>query len=577
MTTSGHSPPGSFERSLDGALFLLSDVLPQQLWTSNPDGHLDFVNRRILDYFGRTAEQMLADGWQDVVHPGDLELCLQRWTHALATGEPYEVEFRLRDQGGVYRWHLGRARAMRDQGGAIVRWFGANIDIDEHKRVEQAHRFLLDASAVLSRSLDFEETLASVAQLAVPHIADWCAVHLLEGDELRQVAVAHVDPSKVEYARELARRYPVDLNDRTGVARVIRTGEADHVSEITDAMLVASARDAEHLRIARDLGLRSYMCVPLKTRERTLGAIALVSGHAGRRYGAADLAVAEELAARCALAIDNATLLRHAQAAEQQSRQLSEELERRVGERTRELTRARDRLETANARLRELDATKDDLLGALSFQLAGPLDGIVGDVDNLLEGIGGVVREEPRGHLRRIAASSRLMLSLVHDLLDRSRMSSSRFQLDREPVDACALVRNVLRTLEPLLATQGQRVVTRFPDTPVDVDADPARIEQVVTAVLHNVIQMTTPGALLRVAVDALPGELRVEVQHTGERLDAADIARLFERFTHHNGAWLGLSTAQGIIHAHGGRIGIEPSPSGGNVFWFSLPRPTVT
>lgn len=552
----------------------LSEALPQQLWTATPDGRLDFVNRHVLAYFGRSEAEMLADGWQAVVHPNDLDACLRLWLASLATGAPYEVEFRLRDVGGTYRWHLTRAQAMLGEHGAVVRWFGANTDIDEHKRVESAHRFLLEASGVLSSSLDYEVTLASVARLSVPHVADWCSVHLLDGGELRQVAVAHVDPSKVAYARELARRYPADMADPTGVAQVIRSGESEMVAEISDAMLVATARDAEHLRIARDLGLRSYMCVPLRGREHgTLGAITLVASESGRRFGPADLAVAEDLGRRCALAIDNATLLRASQAAEQRARRLSEELERRVDERTAELVRARDRLEDANARLRELDATKDDLIGALSFQLTRPLDAILGDADNLIEGTGGHLREDQRTYVRRISASSRLMLSLVHDLLDRSRMSSGKFSLERAPVDVVALVRDVLATLAPILAMQGQRVVTRFPDARILADADAPRLEQVVTAVLHNVIQLATPGELLRIAVDDRPGELRVEVQHTGERLAEADVARVFQRFTHREGAWLGLPTAQRIVQAHGGQIGIEPGATGGNVFWFTLPR----
>lgn len=568
------SDPDSEHRDPDSALLLLSEALPQQLWTAAPDGRLDFVNRHVLDYFGRTGEQMLADGWQAVVHPQDLPECLRRWIHSLADGSPYEVEFRLRDASGVYRWHLARAQAMRDEHGAVVRWFGANTDIDEHKRVEQAHRFLLEASAVLSGSLDFEVTLASIARLSVPHVADWCSVHLLEGDELRHVAVAHVDPSRVAYARELARRYPAEMSDTNGVAQVIRSGVAELVPEIDDAMLVAGARDAEHLHVARELGLRSYMCVPLHSRERgSLGAITLVASESGRRFGPADLAVAEELARRCAQAIDGAVLLRHAQAAEQQSRQLSEELERRVGERTGELVRARDRLSEANNRLREQGSIMDELIGALSFQLVGPLDGIAGDTDNLLEGTGIHLREEQRAVIRRIAASSQLMLSLVHDLLDRSRMATGHFELERAPVDLRGLVRDVLATLAPLLAVQGLRVVTRFPDERAMVDADDQRIEQVMIAVLHNAVQISVPGALVRVAVDITDSEVRVEVQHTGERLADAAVERVFQRFTRHEGAWLGLPTAQRIVQAHAGRIGIEPGATGGNVFWFTLPR----
>lgn len=251
---------------------------------------------------------------------------------------------------------------------------------------------------------------------------------------------------------------------------------------------------------------------------------------------------------------------------------LEQELERRLGERTGDLVRARDRLTDANARLREQGNITDELIGALSFQLLGPLEGIGGDADNLLE-TGIHLREEQRSSVRRIAASSRLMRSLVHDLLDRTRMANGRFELEREPVDVCARVRDVLAALGPLLAIQGLRVVTRFPDTPARVSADPQRLEQVVIAVLHNAVQISSPGALLRVAVDIAADDVRVEIQHTGERLADAAVARVFQRFTQHQGAWVGLPTAQRIVQAHDGRIGVEPGPTGGNVFWFALPR----
>jgi PAS domain S-box-containing protein len=550
----------------------LTEAIPQQIWTARPDGRLDFVNRRVVDYFGRTTQEMLEDGWQAVVHPDDLAECLRRWVDALATGEGYEVEFRLRDASGAYRWHLGRAQPMRDRHGAVVRWFGANTDIDDQKRVERQHRFILEVSAALASSLDYEATLASVARLAVPHVADWCSVHVVDGDALRQVAVAHVDPAKVAYAHELSRRYPSQWSDPSGVAQVIRSGVSECVREIDDAMLVASARDPEHLRIARELGLRSYMCVPLRARESTIGAVTLVAAESGRRFEAGDLAVAEELARRCGLALENAALLRQAQSAEQKLRRLNEELERRVGERTGELVRARDRLEEANARLKELDTMKDEFLGALSFQLASPIHAVLGDADNLLDGTGGTLREEQRGYVRRITASSKLLLSLVQDLLDMSRMSGGKFVLERGDTDVCALALEVLAALAPLTAMHGQRVVTRFAQARVDAVIDARRVEQVLMSVLHNVIQLTSPGALLRVAIDREGADLRVEVQHTGESLSPQDIARIFQRFTRRKGAWLGLSIAQRIVAAHGGKMGIDPSQAGGNTFWFTLP-----
>lgn len=168
--------------------------------------------------------------------------------------------------------------------------------------------FLADASAELASSLDYEATLARVARLAVPRFADWCAIDVVEGSRLNRVAVEHVDPAKVELARALQDRYPPDPNVPGGPWGVVRTGRSELIGEITDEMLVASAVDEEQLHIARDLNLRSAMTVPLVARGKALGVLTWVSAESERLYGPDDLAFAEDLARRAALAIDNAEL-----------------------------------------------------------------------------------------------------------------------------------------------------------------------------------------------------------------------------------------------------------------------------
>jgi serine phosphatase RsbU (regulator of sigma subunit) len=179
---------------------------------------------------------------------------------------------------------------------------------DEAAERSRQLSFLADASAELASSLDYRSTLAKVASLCVPVLADWCAVDMVERDTLTTLAVAHADPAKVAWAWELQRQYPPDPDGATGAANVIRTGVSEIYEEITDEMLAAGARDAEHLRLARELKLRSAIVVPLKLRERTLGAITLISAESGRRYRADDLAVAEDHGRRAAMAIDNAEL-----------------------------------------------------------------------------------------------------------------------------------------------------------------------------------------------------------------------------------------------------------------------------
>ena len=566
-------------RASEEAHHFLTESIPAQVWTSRPDGQLDHINRQVLEYFDKTGEAMLGEGWQHVIHPADLPECIQRWTRSLTTGEPYEVEFRLRRADGEYRWHIGRARPLRDRDGEILRWFGTNTDIDEQKRTGQAQRFIIEASSVLAASLDYETTLASVARLAVPEIADWCAVDLLDSEgsgRLRRVTVAHVDPKKVALAHEMYRRYPIDMNAQTGVPQVIRTGKPEVYPRIEDWMLVQGCRDPEELRLARERGLTSSMCVPLKARGRTLGAISLVAAEPGRHFDQEDLRVAEALALRCAVAIDNSVLLRQAQEAEQDLRRLNEDLERRVAERTSDVKRGKERVEEANVRLKELDTMKDEFLGALSYQLASPINAVIGYTDLLLEGAGGALREEQRRYVRRITASSKVLLSLVHDLLDMSRMSAGKFELDRDLLDPGALAHEVLGFVEPLTEMQGLRVVPRIADDLRGVPGDAQRLEQVLANLLHNAIQLTSPGGLLRLSVERAGTDMiRFEVHHTGTALAPEDLDRIFRRFTRLGGAWLGLSISRRVVEAHGGTMGVEPNPGGsGNTFWFTIPAP---
>jgi GAF domain-containing protein len=167
---------------------------------------------------------------------------------------------------------------------------------------------LANASIELASSLDYDATLAKVARLAVPTFADWCAIDVVRDGRLDRVAVAHVDPAKVEFALELQRRYPPDPNAPTGPWNVVRTGRAELIPEVTDEMLVAAAVDEEQLRIARELHLRSALTVPLKARGKVVGVITWVNSESERLYGPDDVSFAEHLARRAASAIDNAEL-----------------------------------------------------------------------------------------------------------------------------------------------------------------------------------------------------------------------------------------------------------------------------
>ncbi len=182
---------------------------------------------------------------------------------------------------------------------------------DAERLARERLTFLAEASELLAGSLDHATTLRGVADLAVHRIADWCGIELLDEDgELHSVAVAHRDPRRVQEALELRTRYPTPSDSETGAPNVVRTGRPELYPEVTDEMLVASAQDEEHLKRIRELGLESGMVVPLEARGRPLGAITFVASEPGRRYDESDLELAQELARRAAVAIDNSMLFR---------------------------------------------------------------------------------------------------------------------------------------------------------------------------------------------------------------------------------------------------------------------------
>jgi len=195
-------------------------------------------------------------------------------------------------------------------------------------QVEKAHQqsnFLAEASALLGASLNYETTLANIARLSVPFFADYCVVDIVSEDQLlKRVKIAHIDSKQEEIAIELSRRYPPQREASAGPYKVIRTNRPEIIDDITDEMLVAGAKDEDHLRLLRALKLRSYLCVPLQSRGYTLGVITFVTAESGRHYGPEDLALAEELARRCVVAVDNAGLYELAQQ-EIQQRVLAQE------------------------------------------------------------------------------------------------------------------------------------------------------------------------------------------------------------------------------------------------------------
>ena len=523
----------------------LAEAMPQIVWTARPDGYFDYYNRRWFDYTGMTLEQTQGWGWQPVLHPEDVERCLRRWARSVETGEDYEIEYRFRrGADGAYRWHLGRAQALRDERGRVVKWFGTSTDIDDQKRTEGALRFLSEADAVLASSLDYEQTLASFARLAVPRLADWCAVDMLREDSsLQRLAVEHVDPSKVELARELEQRYPTAPGDPEGAPKVVRTGRAELYAEITDELLTAAARDAEHLRLLRELGLKSALVLPLAVRGRTLGAITLIMAESDRRYGARDLALAEDLARRAAAAIDNARLYRHTQ---------------------------------------EANRSKDEFLATLSHELRTPLTPIIGWVQMLRSGRVPLA-ELPRG-LNVIDRNSQELTRLINDLLDMSAIMSGKLRIERAPVVLGAVLEQAAEAARAEAERRGVKLdleLNGCHSNVLAVSGDRTRLLQVFSNLLNNAVKFSAGAARVRASCRPEGGVACVVIEDEGAGIAPGFLPHVFERFRQadssstraHGGLGLGLALVKSFVEAHGGRVAAESAGEGrGSRFTVTLP-----
>lgn len=294
-------------------------------------GCISEFNAAAEEMFGRKRQEVVGHSMADLLVPPHLRDAHRRGlARYLETGESRVLDTRievtaLRAGGMEFPIELAVRRVAAEGSPTFLAYVR---DQSVQRQAEKTRAFLARASEAFAASLDLESTLHTVAGLAVPHVADWCAVEIV-GDDLRPIraAVAHVDPAKVGLAQELRRRYTPDPHATSGVSQVLRSGQSELHRDITAELLERVARDAEHLRILNELGLRSAVIVPIKSRGRTLGAITFIAAESGRHYSQTDLETAEELARRAALAIENARQYQATQLAEERNRFLAEATE----------------------------------------------------------------------------------------------------------------------------------------------------------------------------------------------------------------------------------------------------------
>ncbi|RKH72331.1 sensor histidine kinase [Corallococcus aberystwythensis] len=529
----------------------------------DPEGRIVRFNRACQEMTGYSFEELRGAYFWTRLQPPEEAARVARNFAVLAEGRGFEqAENHWLTRGGERRLISWSSNVLRGESGAIEYVIGTGIDITDHRRAEQERdqtfqreqqararaeeqegrsALLAEASGLLTGSLAPEDALRSVAALTVQRFADWCAVDLLGGShacqritEARSEALRATSPARMQCALP-------DLNAAHGPGRVLRLGEPEFCPEGCAAMSLGCVRNGQAL--TEVVEFQSWISVPLLARDHALGALTLARLEGSGPYGPADFALAQELARRAAMALDNARLYQQAQLA--------------VG-------------------------LRDEFLSIASHELKTPVTSLQLSVQGLMRlGRTGALRtasvEAVTHSLEVIERQAKRMAKLVNTLLDVSRIHAGRLELEFEEVDLAALVRDVAARFAPELATSGTRLLVHA-DTPVPGVWDRSRLDQIVTNLLSNAIKYGEGRPIeLRVEGDAVMA--RLEVQDQGIGIPAERHARIFRAFEravssrHYGGLGLGLHIVNQLVERLGGSVRVESETGQGATFTVELPR----
>ena len=518
-------------------------VVWETVGTPGADQRVTFVSPAIEDLLGYPPEAWLKNPrfWDEVIvsdEPGEV----QRMSLEIAeSGKPAVHNFRMRTRDGRLIWTEVRVAAKRDGDTLVLR--GVTVDITARKAEEWRRAFLAKASSVLSASLDYETTLAQLARLIVSDFGDWCAIDIVEDDELQRLVVEHRHPDKRD-ASERMKRYGLTESGVAVLQHIIEAEEPRFFHQ-TPADFFDSI-DPTLRSLLDELGLASWIVVPLRAAGHTAGAISIVSADPARLYDENDVSVAMELGRRAGYAIDHARLYRQAQAA---------------------------------------NRAKDEFLATLSHELRTPMTATLGWA--MLLRAGDTSPENFHLAIETIERSTRAQAKLIDEILDVSRIVTGKLRLNVAPVNLQSIVEAAVDAVRPSIAAKGIAVRLDFARIDGVPTGDAERLQQVFWNLLSNSVKFTPSGGTIAIRVDQPRRDsVRIAVTDTGQGITRKLLPVIFERFRQgdssttraHGGLGLGLAIVKNIVELHGGSVSASSEGDGrGATFTISLPVTTVS
>ena len=516
-----------------------------------PSGRIVLGNaqvKRILGHPVLSSSSVEAYGDWLAFHPDGRRLRGEEYPLARAlAGETVKgADYLYRCGDGVFSWIRIDGAPIRDADDRITGAVVAFSDIDQQKKSELALGLLAEAGRVLASPLDVERTLGDVTRLVVDRMADWSSIYLLEDDGVRLAATTHVDETMEPVLRQIFEAYPLPADAVHGYPRVLRTGRSELLPDVSTEVCDRICLDEAQGALLDRLAAVSALTVPLKDRDRTFGAITIVSSRSGRRYGPQDQSVAEELARRVAVTLENARLFEEAR-------------------------RARLRAEEASR-------SKDEFLATVSHELRTPLNAILGWAGILRSN-----RMEPdqqRRGIEVIERNARAQAKLIEDILDAGRIISGKIRLSISPVALEPLVSGVVDSLRFAAEKKGVTLELFVGAKDLVVSGDPDRLRQVVENLLSNALKFTRQGGRIEVRIHRTAHRAKLEVQDDGLGIEPSFLPYVFDRFRQadgstvraHGGLGLGLAIVKHLIDLHGGTVRAEsPGVGRGSTFFVRL------
>lgn len=421
---------------------------------------------------------------------------------------------------------------------------------DDAEAARRRAAFLAEAGRLLAESVDQASTLVALSKLALPALGAWCIVDVLkEGGSIERVGIYHPDPKKQKLARELEVTWTPEREDPFGAAEMLRDARPVAITEDIEVALAATAHTPENLHILRQLGIGSLLTVPLVARNRLLGAITFVSAQRGFSYSPEDVRLAEDLAIRGALALDNAQVYDLALVLKQSA-------------------------ESANR-------AKTAFLGAMSHELRTPLNAIGGYLELLDMGIRGPVTEDQRADLARMKTNQQYLLVLITEILNFVKVGSGRLSYDVIDINASAAIARAFELIEPLASQKGIIWDGITCDQPLVASADPEKVTQILVNLFSNAIKFTAEGGHISADCEVKGDSVLLSIIDTGIGIPAEKHDVVFEPFTQlkegltdrGTGVGLGLAISRDLARAMGGDLTLESNEGSGARFTLALPR----